>query len=163
MKKPSIVSPNEQVSEVGRVFDTPLVVKGQTWLPLTQLGAWGVLAWYAGKKKPERSWFERVGIGALTMPVVLGSEWCHNLAHAAAAYYTGKPMDAIRITWGMPLCVYYDINDASVSPRQHITRSLGGPIFNTIMLPITAMFRWNTQAGQSSLPSPERRQMCLRP
>ena len=48
------------------------------------------------------------------MPIVLGSEWCHNLAHAAAARAIGKPVDAIRITWGMPLLVYYDINDKNV-------------------------------------------------
>jgi len=74
------------------------------------------MAWVAKKRVPERSWLQSLGIGALTMLVVLGSEWCHNLAHAAAARMVGKPMDAIRITWGMPLVVYYDINDENVTP-----------------------------------------------
>lgn len=73
-------------------------------------------------------------LATFTMPVVLGSEWGHNLAHAAVANWIGKPMDAIRITWGMPLCVYFDIEDASVTPRQHISRALGGPLFSLMLL-----------------------------
>lgn len=80
-------------------------------------------------------------IATYTMPVVLGSEWGHNLAHAAAANRIGKPMDAIRITWGMPLCVYYDINDDLVTPRQHILRALGGPLFSFILLVISSAVR----------------------
>lgn len=133
MIKPQVVSPRDDVQIVGRVFDTPLVVKGGTWFPLVQLAAWPILAWLAGRRVPERSLGERLAIGALTMPAVLGSEWCHNLAHAAAARLVGKPMDAIRIVWGMPLLVYYDINDTSVTPRQHIRRALGGPLFNALV------------------------------
>jgi Zn-dependent protease len=80
-------------------------------------------------------------IATYTMPVVLGSEWGHNLAHAAAANWVGKPMDAIRITWGMPLCVYYDINDDSVTPQQHILRALGGPISSFTLLVISSAVR----------------------
>jgi len=102
------------------------------------------MAWVAKKRVPERSWLQSLGIGALTMLVVLGSEWCHNLAHAAAARMVGKPMDAIRITWGMPLVVYYDINDENVTPRQHIMRALGGPVFNALALPIVLFFQHRT-------------------
>jgi len=141
MIKPSVVDPMDEVTTVGKIFGTPLVVKGRTWLPLVQLIAWPIFAWVAGRQHPERSWLKRWGIGALTMTVVLGSEWCHNLAHAAAARLVGKPMDAIRITWGMPLVVYYDINDEDVTPRQHIIRALGGPIFNLSVLPIAQIYR----------------------
>jgi Zn-dependent protease len=82
-----------------------------------------------------------MGVGALTMPIILGSEWCHNLAHAAAAKYVGKPIDAIRVVWGMPLLVYYDINDAEVTPRQHIIRALGGPLINLFFLPFIWLAR----------------------
>jgi len=132
---------------VGRVFDTPLVVKGGTWFPLAQLAAWPILTWVAGRRKPERSWGQRLVVGALTMPVVLGSEWCHNLAHAAAARLVGKPMDAIRIVWGMPLLIYYDINDASVSPPQHIGRALGGPIFNTLIWVVARLLKPMVRSG----------------
>jgi Zn-dependent protease len=50
-------------------------------------------------------------------------------------------MDAIRITWGMPLCVYYDINDDSVTPPQHILRALGGPFFSITLLVISGAAR----------------------
>ena len=41
----------------------------------------------------------------------------------------------------MPLCVYHDINDESVTPRQHIIRAFGGPLFNLLVLPIALIFR----------------------
>jgi Zn-dependent protease len=147
MRKHPVVRPTDQVTAVGRVFGTPVVVKGKTWLPLTELIVWGIMAWIAGRRRPERSWRERLSIGALTMPVVLGSEWCHNLAHVAAARLVGRPMDALRITWGMPLVVYYDINDESVTPRQHIARALGGPVFNALALAVAVLLRRRTRTG----------------
>jgi len=55
-------------------------------------------------------------------------------------------MDALRITWGMPLVVYYDIDDEAVTPKQHIIRALGGPVFNILVLPIAWFFRRFTPA-----------------
>jgi Zn-dependent protease len=81
------------------------------------------------------------------MAILLGSEWCHNLAHAAAAKLVGKPVDAIRITWGMPLLVYHDINDPTVTPSQHIIRALGGPVFNALLLPFAWLGQRLTQTG----------------
>jgi Zn-dependent protease len=150
MIKPAIVQPDEEVTQVGKVFSTPLVVKGKTWFPLTQLVTWPIMAWAAKKCVPERSWWQSLGIGALTMSIVLGSEWCHNLAHAAAAYMVGKPMDVIRITWGMPLVVYHDINDETVTPRQHILRALGGPVFNFLVLPIALLVRRFTRPNSAT-------------
>lgn len=141
MIKPPIVSPDDDVTVVGKAFSTPLVVKGKTWLPLAQIITWPIMALVAKKRLAERTWIQSFRIGALTMPVILLSEWCHNLAHAAAAKYVGKPMDAIRITWGMPLVVYHDINDLDVSPKQHILRALGGPIFNIFVLPFAILYR----------------------
>jgi hypothetical protein len=42
-------------------------------------------------------------------------------------------MDEIRILGGMPRVIYYELNDRSVSPRQHILRSLAGPVFNSLV------------------------------
>ena len=142
MIKPAIVQPNDEVDIVGSVFNTSLVTKGKTWFPVIPLITWPIMAWVAKKRIPERSWLQSIGIGALSMPIVLGSEWCHNLAHAAAASMVGKPVDAIRITWGMPLLVYYDINDEEVTPRQHIIRALGGPVFNILVLPIAMYLKF---------------------
>jgi len=149
MIKPPFVRPGDEVKVVGRVFDTPLVVKGKTWFPLVQLAAWPILSWVAGRRKPERSWGQRLAIGAVTMPVVLAAEWCHNLAHAAAARWIGKPMDAIRILWGMPVLIYYDINDQNVSPRQHILRALGGPLFNTFAWVAAHLLKRGTRPGST--------------
>ncbi|MEN8240853.1 MAG: hypothetical protein ABFS17_02940 [Chloroflexota bacterium] len=150
MKKPAVVSPTDEVTTVGRVFSTPLVVKGRTWIPFTQLAAWGVMARFAKRRDPARSWPHSLGIGALTSSVILASEWCHNLAHAAAAKFVGKPMDAIRITWGMPLVVYHDINDQTVTPRQHIARALGGPLFNLLVLPAALLLKNRTEPGTTA-------------
>jgi Zn-dependent protease len=147
MIKPEAVSPDEEVEVVGHIFDAPLVVKGRTWLPVTQLITWLVMAWEAGRLHPKRKWHQRMGVAAATMSVILGSEWCHNLAHAAAAKMVGHPVDAIRITWGMPILVYHDIEDPEVTPRQHITRSLGGPIFNTIVWSLGVFWGRFTRKG----------------
>jgi Zn-dependent protease len=133
MIKPEAVNQDEDVSVVGKIFDSPMVVKGWTWLPLTQLITWAIMVREAGRLHPDRKWYQKMGIAAGTMPVILGTEWLHNLAHAAAAKMVGHPVDAIRIVWGMPLLVYHDIEDTSLSPKQHIIRSLGGPVINTIL------------------------------
>jgi Zn-dependent protease len=151
MKKPPVVRPDDDFNIVGSVFNTPLVVIGRTWLPVTQLITWPILAWVAKRRIPERSWMQSFGVGAITMQILLGSEWCHNLAHAATANMVGKPMDAIRITWGMPLLVYYDINDEKVTPRQHIIRALGGPAINILILPIAFYLRNHSREESVSM------------
>ena len=59
-------------------------------------------------------------------------------------------MDAMRIAWGMPLVVYYNLNDQNVTPRQHISRALGGPLFNAALLPFILLFRRFTRQGSVS-------------
>ena len=147
MQKPAVVRPADEGTIVGTVFGTPVVVKGLTWLPLTPVAVWLIMAWHAGRDRPGRSWGNRLLTGALTMAAILGSEWCHNLAHAAAARLVNRPMDALRVTWGMPLVVYYDINDQTVTPRQHIARALGGPAFNALLLPVALLLRKLTRPG----------------
>jgi Zn-dependent protease len=148
MIKPQTLSADQEYTTIGKIFDAPLVVVSKTWFPLTEIAVWGIMAWEAGRRlHPQRSWLTRLGVGALTMPVILGSEWCHNLAHAAAAKLVGHPTDAIRITWGMPLLVYHEIEDAKVSPRQHIIRALGGPVINTVLLIIAALLYPLTKLG----------------
>jgi Zn-dependent protease len=141
MKNPFALHPDDSVHQIGEVFGTPLVVKGFTGLPVVQLLAWLVMFWRARRRYPHKSWDERAGIAVMTTTVLLGSEWGHNLAHAAAAQAVAKPMDAMRVAWGMPLCVYYDINDENVTPKQHILRALGGPVFNALVLPLALITR----------------------
>jgi hypothetical protein len=83
----------------------------------------------------------RLGTGGLLAGLALGSEWGHNLAHAAAARAVGKPMDELRIYAGMPRVVYHALDDPSVTPRQHLLRALGGPLFNALLLPLFLICR----------------------
>ena len=147
MKKPTVLESTDDATIIGRAFGTPLVVKGITWFPVVELIAWGIMTWVAGLRHPGWDWRKQIGTGALTSILVLGSEWCHNLAHAGAARLIGKPMDAMRIAWGMPLVVYYNLNDQNVTPRQHITRAFGGPLFNAAVLPFILLFRRFTRKG----------------
>lgn len=135
------------MTQIGKIFGTPLVIKGKTWFPAAQLITWLVMAWVAGKKRPERSWKTRLKVGALTMPVVLGSEWGHNLAHSAAAHLIGKPMDALWIVGGMPRLQYADVQDTQVTPRQHILRAAGGPAFNALLVPAAWLARRFSRPG----------------
>ena len=56
-------------------------------------------------------------------------------------------MDALRVVWGMPLVVYYELNDETVTPRQHIIRALGGPVCNALILPFAWLLRTRTRPG----------------
>ena len=147
MKNPFALQPGEDVRKIGSAFGTPLVVKGWSWLPVAQILTWLLMLQGARRKRPERPLSERAGVAAASTAVLLGSEWCHNLAHAAAARAVGKPMDAMRIVGGMPLCVYYDLNDRDVTPPQHILRALGGPLFNLLLLPLALLLRWRARPG----------------
>jgi len=128
-------------TQISKVFGTPVVVVDKSWLPLTQLIVWGIMTRMGIKKRPERHLAERVAVGGLSMGIILGSEWLHNLAHVGAAKLVDKPMDALRIAWGMPLCVYYQIEDPDVSPKQHIARALGGPIVNISLMGLLRLLR----------------------
>lgn len=136
-----------EYKEIGKVFGTPLLVKGITWLPITQVIALFGLVWWAGKRKPSRSIVQRFVVGALSMPVVLGAEWGHNLAHAKAAILTGKPMDALVIQFGMPRVYYKSLDDHDVTPREHILRASGGPVFNLIFMLLWRIIRIFTKDG----------------
>lgn len=133
--------PEDRVRDEIRITglgDTPVTVRGISWLPVTQLIAWSFFSRASKQRNPDRSWL-RAGVEGFTqMLVALGSEWGHNLAHLAASHWTGKPMDEFRIQLGMPRCVYQQINDTTVTPRQHVIRALGGPIFNLLILPFAA-------------------------
>lgn len=124
---------------------TPVTVHGKTWFPLIQLFIWFLFTRNTSKQKPDSSLFHWVYEGLLKMGVMLGSEWCHNLAHLVASNLINKPMDQLRIQFGMPRCIYHEINDLEVTPCQHLVRSLGGPVINLILLPITGFFRLITK------------------
>ena len=139
---------------IGRLGETEVTRRGLSWLPVSQLIIWGLFSRASRQRNPERSWV-RAGLeGFCQMTVLLGSEWGHNLAHLAASNIIEKPMDQFRIQLGMPRCVYHQINDQEVAPREHLVRALGGPIFNFLALPFAwaarRLTKKDTIAGMSA-------------
>jgi hypothetical protein len=130
---------------VAKLFGSSVKVDRLAWLPVVPLAAWGILAVLAGRKHPQRTFFQRAAVGAITMPLVVGAEWGHNLAHLAAGRLIGKSVDELRIYGGMPRLVCTEQSDRSVSPHQHILRSLGGPLFNWLVVLLVALFRQVTR------------------
>jgi hypothetical protein len=147
MIKPAFLEREDRPTVITRVFGAPLVVKSWTGLPALELAAWVISSWVTRKKRPDWPEAKQVGAGALMTMILFGLEWCHNLAHTLAASRIGRPVDAIRIFWGTPLLIYYDINDQQVTPSQHIVRAMGGPIFNAILLPILWLARHHSSPG----------------
>lgn len=121
-----------QTRTLFRIFGVPVTVRGWEWLPVAPLVAWGFLAWLAGRQRPGRSTAQRLQTGAWNAAIALGAELCHNLAHVVGARAVGKPPDEIRIFSGLTRLVYADLNPQDVTPRQHIARSLGGPLVNSL-------------------------------
>ena len=150
MRQPTFHTPDVPAREIYRLWETPIIVIGRSWLPAVQLVLWPLLSWRAGRLAPRRSLRERLGIGALETCTVLGAEWCHNLAHLTAAHLVRRPMDALRIVLGMPLCIYYELNPEDVTPRQHILRALGGPLFNACAAAGAWIWRRMSKTGSAS-------------
>ena len=155
---PSVANdqPSHKIDEktIGVIGRTPITRVGPTWIPITQLVLWGIFTRSASKRKPDNSRLQWSREGFLKMAVMLGSEWCHNLAHLLASNWIGKPMDKMRIQAGMPRCIYHEINDPNVSPRQHIIRSLSGPVISSLLLLVTKgtrkMTRTDSIAGETA-------------
>ena len=147
MIKPSFLEPDDQPTIIGKVFDVPLVVKGWTGLPLLELASFGIFSIISRHDHPQWSHQKHLSVGAFSTVILFGSEWCHNLAHVAFARWIGKPVDAIRVFFGTPLLIYYDMDDQHVSPVQHMLRALGGPIFNALMIPLSWFARRFTSNG----------------
>jgi Zn-dependent protease len=141
MQSPFSLKPDQPVTTIGRVFGTPLAIQGWNWLPLNQLIVWGLFTWQSIKKHASWAWYQHIILGGLKMTVFLGSEWCHNLAHIAVARAVGKPVDVVRILLGMPVLLYNEPEHPSITPRQHLLRSLAGPICNWCLLLISKVFQ----------------------
>ncbi len=140
-ENPFTFKPGQRVFPLGKIFGTPLALQGSNWLPVTQVFFWVLFTWRSKRDRPSWSGYQHFILGGLKMVVLLGSEWCHNLAHVAAARAVGKPVDAIRILFGMPVLLYDEPEHPSITPRQHIIRSLAGPICNLTLLLFGKLFQ----------------------
>jgi hypothetical protein len=150
MKNPFAPEKDEPVTTIGHIFGVPLVLRGRSWLPVNQVIAWLIFYLLGRRASPQRPFWRQAGLAGLKMTVMLGSEWTHNLAHAAAARAVGQPMDALSIALGMPICVYHDPEAPSVTPRQHILRSAAGPAWNSLLLACSLMLRRLTRRGSAA-------------
>lgn len=131
MITPGWVRPGDEVTTLGHFYDSPIVGKGWSWLPINELIAWVGFGWWLQGRNDLTLWAAALW-GFVAMVIFLGSEWCHNLAHAYAAHRIGKPVNAIRVLFGLPLLAYFSEDDQHVLPKEHIIRAAGGPILNTI-------------------------------
>lgn len=147
MNNPFSIQPGKPVRVIARIFGTPLAVQGMNWLPLNQLLLWGMFIIQSSRRHPGWSVLRHLGLGGSKMAVLLGSEWCHNMAHVAAARAVGKPVDGMRIILGMPVLLYDEPEHPSITPRQHLARSLGGPLFNLALLALSKAFQRLTPPG----------------
>ena len=127
-----------------RFNGVPVVAQASFWPAPILLT--GLLAWAAGRRKPERSWLQRIGVGILAMLVALPADVGHAMAHTVSARLAGAPMDEIYLSSGMPRTLY---KNNAVAPRVHILRSLGGPIFSLINF--TASLLWRRLSPARSL------------
>lgn len=151
MIKPEVLHEDSNFLVLARAFDTPLgIVPDVSALPLIEgFTAAGMITWLQSRH-PERSWRQNLYGGVLCMLVTLGSEWAHNMAHVFAAKLVGKPTEAVRVVFGMPLLYYRDPNDPTVTPREHIIRASGGPALNLILLPIGLVWQKRARHGTVS-------------
>lgn len=108
---------------------TPVRVHPSVGLNL--LVGWAGLSWLAGRRRPERSLCTRLGIGALSVALLVAADVGHAIAHTFSARRAGAPMDSIEVSANMPRTVYTD-ND--VPPRAHRGRAIGGPIYSALCL-----------------------------
>ncbi len=147
MSNPFSIQPGKPVRVIARIFGTPLAVQGLNWLPLNQLLFWGLFIVQSLRRHPGWPVWRYLGLGGLKMAVLLGSEWCHNLAHVAAARVVGRPVDRMRIILGMPVLLYDEPEHPSVTPRQHLARSFGGPLCNMMLWVLSKVFQRRMTPG----------------
>lgn len=110
-----------------RFNGVPVVARPDFWpIPILLTG---LLIWAAGRRHPELSRWQRLGLGLLAMPVAWFADVGHAMAHTISARRAGAPMDEILLSSGMPRTLY---QNNAVPPQIHIQRSLGGPLFSLV-------------------------------
>ena len=141
-QEPFVLSPENALFRFNGV---PVVVKPAFW-PIPIL-LFSFLTWMAGRRRPQLSWLQRLGVGLLAMPVALVADVGHALAHTVSARMAGAPMDEVLLYAGMPRTLY---QNNAVPPKTHIQRSLGGPVFSLICSLLSLLWWRRTARGSTS-------------
>jgi len=111
---------------------------------VVQLGVFGIGSWLAGRLDPNRSWLLRLRFGAMVMVAYQLGELIHYIGHIISSWWVDAPMDEVYIAFPLPSSIYHD---NTVTPQQHIGRSLGGPIISNLTVIETLFFRPFTRSG----------------
>ena len=123
----------------------PVKVRPSFW-PMW-LSSWSLLIWLAKQRNPERSWWQCVFMGTVAMPIPVTADVGHALAHTVTAKAAWAPMDEVRLAADMPRTIYFD---NEVTPDQHRLRALGGPIFSSLGLLLSLLWRWFSKPGSAN-------------
>lgn len=99
---------------------------------------WAGMSWLSGRKHLEWSQPFRFLVGALSGFAIVFADLGHAFGHALGARIAGAPIDQIKLSSSMTRTIFF--ND-QVSPRTHIMRALGGPIFSALGLGISMLVR----------------------
>jgi hypothetical protein len=108
---------------------TPVKVSPGFWLMV--LGLWAALTWLGSWRWPDQSLARYVLVGGVGALLALLADVGHACAHTITARLANAPMDTILLGADMPRTLYAD---NAVSPRTHIMRSLGGPMYSALGL-----------------------------
>jgi hypothetical protein len=119
-----------------RVLDTPVEVAPGFFFNL--LAIWTGMIWIMARKHPHWDRFSQVLSGALAGIALVFADVGHAFAHTFSARAAGAPVDQVRLSSGMPRTLYHD---QSVSPRTHILRALGGPLFSILGFVLSLVMR----------------------
>ncbi|NDJ51828.1 MAG: hypothetical protein GYB68_01945 [Chloroflexi bacterium] len=107
------------------INDTPIKVTPPSVVLLTSIISGSAL--WSRWRHPEGEWGRHILVGLIGGGLALVADIGHGLAHSVSSQRVGAPMREIRVTF-VALSVYDD--DPSITPRQHIGRALGGPIYS---------------------------------
>ena len=114
---------------------------------LNLLVGWGALSWLAARRHPERSLVTKLGIGALSIALLVAADVGHAIAHIFSARRAGAPMDSVEVSGNMPRTVYAN---SDVAPRTHRGRAVGGPIYSALGLVTGLLARAMTRRSSAS-------------
>jgi hypothetical protein len=128
-----------------RVNGVPVVAQLDFWPAPIFLTVF--LAWVAGRRKPERSWLQRLGVATLAMAFALPADIGHAIAHTVSARLADAPMDEILLSSGMPRTLY---KNTAVPAPVHLFRSLGGPVFSFTCAALSLLGRRVSPPGSLS-------------
>lgn len=146
MKTQNLESPSLPTgTTLYRFNGVPVVAQASFWPAPILLT--GLLAWVAGRRHPELTCLQRLGVGLLAMLVALPADIGHAMAHTISARLAGAPMDEILLSSGMPRTLY---RNNEVPPQTYIRRSLGGPIFSLICSMLSMLWWRLSQHGSLS-------------